>query len=224
VGPLTHEIFHTWGVYGFSAFGLSSVVGGSGHWGPLATPGEDTIFDFPSTLASLTDLGGGRYCGPFANGTSPMGLELYLMGIAPSSEIGRHDFVADAGFTGLSSEPGCNYDFSGSALGTLDASSIEAGFGPRIPAYPDQDQFQIAALVVSDRRLEPIEFDYLARLLQQHEADFSEDLQGLAEVSYFLPEPSSSLMEVSVVTVLLALRRLQRRRRAACSLRRASER
>lgn len=141
-----------------------------------------------------------------------MGLELYLMGLAPSSAIGRHDFVADATFTGLSTEPGCSYDFFGSGLGTLDASSIEAAFGPRIPAYPDQDQFQIAALVVSNRRLEAIEFDYLGRLLQHHAADFSEDLQGLAEVSYFLPEPSTSLMEASAVLLVLALRRLQRLR------------
>jgi hypothetical protein len=205
LGPATHEMFHAWGVFGFSAFGLNSVIGGGAHWGPIASKGEDTIFGFPSTLGRVFDLGGGSFCGPYASGTSPMGLELYLMGLAPSSAIGSHDFVQDASYVGHSAQQRCNLDFRGSGIGTIDGPALELAFGVRVPAYPDQSEFNIGMAVVSDRPLTELEFDYLTRLQQAHVSAFSTDTQNNASVTYFLPEPSALATLASGVALLMVL-------------------
>ncbi len=178
---LTHEIFHTWGVWGFDVFGLDSVVAGAGHWGPLASGEAGTIFGAPPTLGSLSANGDDVFCGPWMREPSPFGLELYLMGLAPASAVGTYDFVRDAEFNSSDCD---GYSFRGSELGTIDADTLIAAFGPRVPGYPDQDVFRIAPIVVSGRALEPIEWDYLTRTFAAHEAQFARDLYGLARLRY----------------------------------------
>ncbi|MCS6804688.1 MAG: hypothetical protein RMM98_07970 [Acidobacteriota bacterium] len=180
--PMSHEIFHTWGVYGFGALGLASSVGGGGHWGALANATNHTVFGFPLTLRSLTRTANGNFCGPWGSGPI-LGLELYLMGLAPASEIGIYQYVVDSAFVGFN----CNgYEFSGSRIATLDQNAVITAFGPRVPAHPDQSDFRAAVIVVSNRALVPAEWDYVSRWFEDHASTFPRDFAGRARISYQL--------------------------------------
>jgi len=181
-GPMSHEIFHTWGVFGFQAFGMVSSVGGGTHWGALASGTNSTVFGFPPTLSSLTQNAGGNYCGPFGSGRV-LPLELYLMGLAPASDIGTYQYVSNSVFAGFN----CGgYEFTGTGIGVLDGPKIISTFGPRVPAYPDQNSFRAAVLVLSDRPLVAAEWDYVSRNFEDHAGKFVNDYDGHAQISYLL--------------------------------------
>ncbi|MBI4557766.1 MAG: hypothetical protein HY706_09290 [Candidatus Hydrogenedentes bacterium] len=181
-GPMSHEIFHTWGVFGFQAFGMVSSVGGGAHWGALASATNSTIFGFPPTLSSLTQNATGNYCGPYGSGRV-LGLELYLMGLAPASAIGSYQYVSNSAYAGFN----CGgYEFTGTGIGVLDGPKIISTFGSRVPAYPDQNSFRAAVLVVSDRPLMAAEWDYVSRTFEAHTGRFASDYDGHAQISYLL--------------------------------------
>lgn len=180
--PMSHEIFHTWGVYGFDAFGMVSSVGGFGHWGALANPTNSTVFGFPPTFRELTRNEAGNFCGPFGSGPM-LGLELYLMGLAPASAIGANPYVVNASFVRFS----CGgHEYMGTQLATLDQNRIISQFGLRVPAFPDQSQFRAAVIVVSNRPLEPAEWDYVTRVFEDHAQKFTGHYDGRAQISYHL--------------------------------------
>jgi hypothetical protein len=203
--PMSHEIFHTWGVYGFQALGLNSTSGGFGHWGPLARPGQTTVFGFPPTHDGLTTTDGGRYQGCFGTGPTPLSLELYLMGLLPGTAIGSYSFLSNATWLDSASRSSCpqgGYVYSGSGIATMSLADIVAALGPRTPPYPDQDSFRAAVITVTRRALRPEEWDYITRIFTWHQGTFPADFQGYASLSYdLLPNaPTLSSLTPNSVT------------------------
>ncbi len=187
--PMSHEIFHTWGVYGFGALGLNSTTGGLGHWGPLARANQTSVFGAPPTHNGFTAIDGGRFQGCFGTGPTPLSIELYLMGLLPGSALGSYSFLSNAtwlDFTGFSSCQQNGYVFSSSGIATMTLTNIVAALGARTPAYPDQSSFRAAVVTVTRRALHPEEWDYLSRVFRSQQEAFRSDYQGYASVYYDL--------------------------------------
>lgn len=187
--PMSHEIFHTWGVYGFGALGLNSTTGGAGHWGPIAHPNQTSIFGAPPTHNAFTAIDGGRFQGCFGTGPAPLNLELYLMGLIPGSALGSYSYLSNAtwlDFAGFASCPQNGYVFSSSGIATMTLTNIVSALGARTPAYPDQSSFRAAVVTVTKRVLHPEEWDYLSRVFRAHQEGFLSDYQGHASVYYDL--------------------------------------
>ena len=187
--PMSHEIFHTWGVYGFGALGLNSTTGGLGHWGPIAHPNQTSVFGAPPTHNAFTAIDGGRFQGCFGTGPSPLNLELYLMGLIPGSALGSYSYLSNAtwlDFAGFASCPQNGYLFSSSGITTMTLTNIVAALGARTPPYPDQSSFRAAVVTVTRRALHPEEWDYFSRVFRSHQEAFLSDYQGNASVYYDL--------------------------------------
>ena len=179
---LTHHMFHTWGVYGLDKLGLRSSLGGEGHWGPVAGSGQGSIFGFPAILDSLQAQEDGDYCGAIGRG-SMFDWELYLMGLLPATAVEGVTVLTESSFKGFDCE---GYVFEGGELMTLDTSRWIETFGEREPLYPDINRFHAAMVVVADRVLQSVEFDYLERLVADHEIEFFENHDERASISYAL--------------------------------------
>ena len=190
VTPMTHETFHTWGVYGFDAFGLGPFFS-PGHWGALTSTSTDTLFGFPGTYSTLSMLPNGNYCALDGDGPAHE-LELYLAGLLPAHAVPDYEYLEDAQFIGfVFTVPLCS-ELSGTGVSTLTMSQIEAQFGARDPPYPDQSTFTAAVAVVSDRELEPVEWTFINDLFDDYPAEFNADYQGLATISFPLEVPDWS--------------------------------
>jgi len=117
-------------------------------------------------------LGGGDYrLDSAAASRTYNDLELYLMGLAPASEVGEH-FVFVNQDQGLCS--GCILHGPTAALSVAD---VIATHGPRSPAYPDAPRtFHLATIVVS-----------MDRLLTAREMAFYDYFAGRGEATTPLP-------------------------------------
>ena len=183
---LTHNLFHTWGVYGVEGLGLRSSVGGPGHWGALATPGQASVFGFPSSLDGFERREDGTFCGALSEGPM-LDWERYLMGLIPADTVQDAHFVRNSELTGFT----CGgYSFSGDQVETLSMSRWIETFGKREPAYPDINRFKAAMVVVSDRALRAIEMEYFARLAEAHEREYARKHDQAAFISYSLASES----------------------------------
>ncbi len=182
ISELTHNMFHTWGVYGVERLGINSSVGGNGHWGALAAPGQGSVFGSPSVLEALERQEDGTYCGALSEG-SMLDWERYLMGLIPASSVEDVLFLRNSSLSGFACE---GYAFAGDRLDTLSMSRWIETFGPREPAYPDINRFKAAMVVVSDRALQDIEMEYLNRLAEDHENEFARVHEQMGILSYDL--------------------------------------
>ena len=179
---LTHHMFHTWGVYGLEKLGLRSSLGGEGHWGAFAASGQRSIFGFPAILDSFQAQEDGDFCGPIGSGRM-FDWELYLMGLLPAAAVADVTVLSESSFKGFDC---AGYVFEGEGLMMLDMPRWIETFGEREPLYPDINRFHAAIVVVADRVLQPVEFDYLERLVADHEIEFFENHDGRASISYAL--------------------------------------
>jgi hypothetical protein len=155
-----HEMGHQWMAYIGGAPELSP-----GHWPPStlangimgfsigAVGGEGGTFPF-----RVVPIGGGYYrLDPGGAIDAFNDMELYLMGLAPASQVGPHVL--------LENKPpcvGCVYKGT-----TLTVQTVVAANGARVPAWPDApNHFTMATIVASmDRLLTPREmsfFEYFA--------------------------------------------------------------
>jgi len=187
---LSHEIFHTWGVHGFEVFGLQSTFLGSSHWGPIAHESSTSVFGGPYTFSSLWDNLDGSYSGCRSENNYVLPIELYLMGLIPSSEISTYEYVVNNTLIGWEIDTDCpsfsRGNFLGDGLSYIDDSAILSAFGPRNPPYPDTNGYRVAAVVVSERPLVEEEWTYIDTLFASHPSQFSVDYQGMAAISYRL--------------------------------------
>lgn len=185
--PLTHEIFHTWAAPDLASdLGLNTVFGGFAHWGALAHPTRSSVFGRPPTMAGFTDEGEGVFTASEGNG-GILPMELYLMGLAPASDIGSYTYVSNVTkWTRIPGSGSPRYEFEGSGVGTFNGSQLIDILGPRSPSYPDVDTFRAAVMVVSEEPLVPAEWDYIERLFEAHTDQFHDDLMGMARISYRL--------------------------------------
>ncbi len=187
---LTHNLFHTWGVYGWEELGLTPLISSPGHWGALAAAEESTVFQSPPTFQRIEPRDGGGFCAPFGAGPV-LSLEHYLMGRLPLEAVDTYAYLREAQFSGI----GCGgYFMRGSGVGQLSPERIEEVLGRRDPPYPDVAQYHAAVVAVSDRVLETVEFDYLERVFAAHAREFSQRFEGRARVRYELKAPENLLI------------------------------
>lgn len=154
VGTVIHEIAHRWANGLTGAIALASPPGVSaGHWGYCDVHGQLGGWQ-PGTLESLGD---DLYRGVVApNGysvtTLPYApLELYLMGLAPASEVPPVNVAVNASMTEQSLD---SITFESKELRTITIDDIIAANGARVPAYGDAPtDFTIALIVLTPEPL-----------------------------------------------------------------------
>jgi len=151
---MSHELMHSWGNYVID-------TEDGGHWGNSTAAGKLGGIE-PDTL---TEIAPGKYrahaLDTFHDWWLPFGsLELYLMGLAPASEVppvrvfkGVKVVEQVRNYT-----PGDYVIFTASATQTVTIDDIIKKNGPRKPAYgAAPSHFRALAVVVTDRELSPLE-------------------------------------------------------------------
>ena len=160
-----HEIGHQWLVY---IGALPALQGYSPHW-PVSSfavsimgwnssvGGEGLNFPKGVTLQPNGDY----LLEPGAASTRFSAMDLYLMGLAPASEVPAGFVFHDQ------AQQVCGGCIVHGPVDALTVQDVIAKFGPRLPAYPDaQHDFNVATLFVT--RTKPLTdrelalFDYLA--------------------------------------------------------------
>ncbi len=150
-----HEIGHQW----INFLHSSQLLGVTPHW-PVSSLaygimgwGVTQGLDFPYTF---TPLGGGAFrldAAPVAPVFNDM--ELYLMGLAPSTSVGTYYVAVNQ------NTPQCNGCIVTATI-PFNAGNAIASDGPRSPAYPfAQRKFRVATIVVSQNFLSSNEMAFL---------------------------------------------------------------
>ena len=177
-GSFLHEIAHTWAALDFGQFSMNNdgtVEKDPVHWGVSSVDGRLGGFKLSSLQrnvdgisnkykATCTNAGNDSwFYGNYANKKYAQ-LELYLMGMIPSSDVPDIHY-----FTELSGTPqewiGLNGIFYAEKENILTIDDIIARFGPRYPDYTQsQKDFRSIVVVVTDkpvddRRWATIEID-----------------------------------------------------------------
>ncbi|QCX00043.1 hypothetical protein FGM00_07985 [Aggregatimonas sangjinii] len=172
-GPFLHEIAHTWANKGF----LPSTFGG--HWGYAGTAGQLGGFD------EVVDNGDGTYqgklngengFGKFANGGNSIvygNLELYLMGLIPSTEL-QPVMVAvnpvDINSSGL---------FSADLIETHSPGMMISAKGVRNPSFDlSQKAFTALAIVISKEPIASAKTEAINTDLENFSRHASPDWNG----------------------------------------------
>jgi hypothetical protein len=151
---MCHELMHSWGNYV-----IESEDGG--HWGNSTAAGKLGGIE----ADTLTQLSPGKYrahaLDTFHDWWLPFGsLELYLMGLAPASEVPPIRV-----FKGIKTleevrkyMPGDYVIFSAASTKTVTIADIIRANGPRKPAYGAAPRhFRALCVVVTERELSPLE-------------------------------------------------------------------
>tara|TARA_B110000503_G_scaffold115818_1_gene174429 strand:+ start:1358 stop:4150 length:2793 start_codon:yes stop_codon:yes gene_type:complete len=164
-GPSLHELLHRWGNFSLKLSTLKEVGGeandpmmeatANGHWGISSIYGQLGGFD----ISTLNELGGGLYkaapFGTFANGGNVLpysNLELYLMGLIPSSEV--EDIVSFKGISASNEEFHTLGQWRAEEKVVTTIEDIIADIGERIPDYTSsQKAFKALVLVLSDKEI-----------------------------------------------------------------------
>jgi hypothetical protein len=176
-GPTLHEICHNWankipkGIFktidGNQA-SLPEIDALDGHWGVASTSGQLGGFDL-SSLLTLSDApnhyhahrGTSTTFGLNANGGNSLAyspLELYMMGLAPKSEV--TDVTVFSGLT-VDANDFQKGNFFATTKKTLSLDQIiaQSGIGERIPDYlSSQKEFRAIVVVISPTDLTTVEW------------------------------------------------------------------
>jgi hypothetical protein len=159
-----HEIGHKWSNF----LGLPELQGVFPHW-PLSTLARGVMGTQGATLNqgltfpyTITSLGAGEYrldAAPVARAYNDM--ELYLMGMLAPEAVGTQVVFVDQAQTL------CDGCILHGPVELIDATTVAAFHGPRVPSYIDsQKTFTVATVVVTKFRLltqrEMEFFDYFA--------------------------------------------------------------
>lgn len=167
-GPALHELAHNWANFGIETHYINS--SGSNissfnyrpHWGFTGGSTKGQLGGFKQS--SLIENGGNSYkvesFGGFANGGNSVPfneLELYLMGLIPSSSVSEFDVFSD--ITSFSSS-GSEFNFSANSRITHDGKSIENLLGKRIPnSNNSQKNFKLLIVVLTNKTLTDEQWD-----------------------------------------------------------------
>jgi len=208
----SHEIGHQWINY----LPQPALAVGAPHW-PLSTlasgtmgfsiVGSGAVGDYPCTL---TPAAGGLAATPHTGPYLFKDLDLYLMGLAPASEVATH-YVFRTQSSALSFA--CEGTIPDNQFITVTIADVLAAAGARVPAFPAaQRDFTVGVIVVSDAPLsdEAMAFyDFFARraearatlavhegLAQQVEAPFFVQTGGRGTLTSHLPFASRATTTV----------------------------
>ena len=170
-GPLLHELMHPWANY---AVPTSHGV----HWGFTSANGQLGGFD----IATLEDLGNGRWAAGRQSGLYPFGLvgirgpyspiELYLAGLAPPEEVpdlwvARDGaWQSDAGGNPVFSDKGIRV-FTARDVRTWSMEDIIALNGVRNPDRADASRDQRAAMILLTDDRHPPHADVLQEMSER---------------------------------------------------------
>jgi hypothetical protein len=199
-GPLAHELIHYWANHFDPAFGFGEFMGDP-HWGYAGVHGQLGGFD-PATLFCETPAGAsppactpgtnGRYryvvssFAPNANGPniSIAPLELYLMGVLPSSEVPSPISVLDDAIIDSFDEVTGTQVVDAAGMHSLELSEIIARHG-EVPELPQEQRAFRAAFVVVSAAPTPdsvmLEIAHWAAVFGNREPDA--DLRPLEDLS-----------------------------------------
>jgi hypothetical protein len=167
--PLSHEIMHYWGAHLDTSFGFSAALDGdyASHWGYSSVHGQIGGFDAASLRCetpsgalppNCTALGSGRFryvmswFFPNSNpSVSYAPLELYLMGLIPSSEVPSPIQVLQDAAEVPDSRDSISWTVMVEAKGIRQVamSDIIARHGTIAPLPEDERHFSAAFVVVS---------------------------------------------------------------------------
>jgi hypothetical protein len=190
--PANHELVHQWAVYLSEDFGFGQ--GASGHWGYAGTYGVLGGFD-PATLVDNGDgtfnVGSFSLAGNNWMKTPLSSIELYLVGLAPPSEVKPIPVIMGAQTLSTT-------DTAVVIKGTLKTITIDdiiAKHGARVPdSSQAQKAFTAAFAVFSERLLTPSEMawfdayaDLWSRTTMPGSLSFAEAMGGRATIKTILP-------------------------------------
>ena len=170
-GPLLHELMHAWANYAIpTSHGF--------HWGFTSANGQLGGFD----IATLEDLGNGRWAAGRQSGLYPFGLvgiigpyspiELYLAGLAPPEEVpdlwvARDGaWQSDSGGNPVFSDKGIRV-FTARNVRTWSIEDIIALNGVRNPGRADVSRDQRAAMILLTDDRHPPHADVLQEMSER---------------------------------------------------------
>jgi len=163
-GPTLHELSHQWGNFLFNAGitwdGVNFYNSSIPHWGFTGAKGQLGGFD-PTTLISNVDGNPNKYkVGSFGlnanggNGLPYSDIELYLMGMAPASEVADFTVYTDVTF----------YDYNTQTFIANKKTTYKASNYPRTPDYSSsQKEFKILFLLLTKSAVTSAEASELNR-------------------------------------------------------------
>ncbi len=167
-GPALHELAHNWANFGIDTHYINGPGTGitsfnyKPHWGFTGGSSRGQLGGFDQS--TLVDNGNNSYTvnsfGGFANGGNGIPfneLELYMMGMIPSSQVSEFDVFTE--ITSFSS--GSNkFNFTANSRKTYDAQVLENLLGKRVPnSKNSQKNFKILAVVITDTPLSDEEWN-----------------------------------------------------------------
>lgn len=168
-----HELGHQW----VSFLGNASVAGGVPHWPPSTMAANIMGLSIPGTGAGgafsckLVPEGNGLRVSAANNSVAAVfnPLDLYLMGLAASSEVTDQWVITDPAWLGNWSNL-CDGRLLTSGFTRLTVNDVIAANGPRVPDYNTaQRTFRVATVVVSDGLLSADAmafYDYFAQRME----------------------------------------------------------
>ncbi|WP_196886856.1 T9SS type A sorting domain-containing protein [Aureivirga sp. CE67] len=154
-GPALHELMHNW-----ANFLIPTEVGG--HWGYAGGNNKGQLGGFDQS--TLVENGGNSYSvgnfGGNANGGNSVpytNLELYFMGLIPSSEVEEFDVFTDISNVSYTQS---TTTFTAQNRQTFSGASIVADNGERIPNHVNsQKEFRLLTVVLTDTELTDAEWE-----------------------------------------------------------------
>ena len=167
-GPALHELAHNWANFGIETHYINSSGNDISsfnyrpHWGFTGGSTKGQLGGFKQS--SLIENGGNSYTvdsfGGFANGGNSVPfneLELYLMGMIPSSSVSEFDVFTDINSF---SSSGSDFNFTANTRTTYDGKSIEDLLGKRVPnSNNSQKNFKLLIVVITKNPLTDEEWD-----------------------------------------------------------------
>ncbi|MGA2408016.1 MAG: BACON domain-containing protein, partial [Bacteroidales bacterium] len=164
-GPALHELMHTWANFGIqtSAFNGTPISDYRSHWGFTGGNTRGQLGGFAqSTLQTGIDGNPIKYkVDPFGqmanggNGVPYSEMELYLMGMIPSSNITPFDVFRDIISFDINT-----YEFEANTRVTYDETRILSELGTRSPSnITSQKDFRLLIVVLTDAPLSTSDWD-----------------------------------------------------------------
>jgi hypothetical protein len=213
-----HELLHYWANHLDPNLEL-----GTGHWEVIT--GVSSGFGVHFAFDRIEPVSGNSYSAldyPDASVGAFNDLELYLMGVLPSTSVASPiETLINPVYQGLGADvcdPVCatNYLFSADGIASVSMADIISAQGVRSPAYPASPRtFKGRLVVIFDRVLTATELAYYDTAMREYEKatsahglTFTAAAAGRATI--YLPEPGGLLGLACGGLALLLLKRFRR--------------
>ena len=194
LGPSLHEIAHGWGVRFARPEVLAAQARDSdNHWGFTSTGGQMGGW----MAGTLNDLGDGQFeltaglveaGGRSLNNVAYAPIELYIMGLAESSEVPPLDVAVNP-------VAGSLFQFSADRIEQITIDDIIAANGQRVPSTADaQKAFKFALLMLTDHELAEDEWEFYQDSIDYFSFEGSADINDAFPESKYAQEPIRMLI------------------------------